>query len=163
MSLRRIVVDNSAVIPAYFPEADNDDFDAGLVNNRARSLVQAIRIRNVSAYVPPSFFREFLNVSTRPLDQPGGWKINHVEEIRAQWEDLLSLPLIVVPHDEIVHHSGVLVFDDHCPAADARYVAAAIHTSADLWMSHEHRDGLAHIARKYIKKVGLLSIEAPSF
>src|SRR2546425_680292 len=81
--------------------------------------------RRVNAYVPPSFFREFLNVATRPLFERGRRIDELREEIRAHWDDLLSLPLIVVPLREIDHHSGALVFDDLCPAADAWYVAAA--------------------------------------
>src|SRR5580698_2745476 len=97
MNLPRIVVDNSAMLPAFFPEAEHGAFDAGLVTNRARALVQAIRARRVSAFVPPSFFREFLNTATWELYRPGGWDSEQAERIRVQWEDLLSLKLIVVP------------------------------------------------------------------
>ena len=162
MSLPRIVVDNSAVLPAFFPEAENAAFDAGLVTNRSVSLVRAIRVRRVNAYVPPSFFREFLNVATRPLFERGGRTDALREEIRAQWNDLLSLPLIVVPLPEIVHHSGSLVFDEACPAADTWYVAAAIHTGATFWMSHEHSDGLVAVSSRHIT-VRLLSKETPNY
>ena len=55
MSLPRIVLDNSAALPAFFPETRNDYYDAGLVTNRARSLIQTIRAGRVHAYVPPTF------------------------------------------------------------------------------------------------------------
>ena len=58
-----------AVLPAYFREPESTVFDAGLVTNRAVALVHAIRLRRVNAYVPPSFYREFLNVATRPLNE----------------------------------------------------------------------------------------------
>jgi hypothetical protein len=162
MSLSRIVVDNSAILPAYFPESGDRLFDAGLVTNRARALVQAIRVRQVNAYVPPSFFREFLNVASQPLYQPGGRTTDQVEHIRAQWEDLLSLPLIVVPLDPLIHQCGNFVFNDFCPAADTWYVAAAVHTRATFWISHEHSDGLAGIASKYVD-VKVLSKSAPNY
>jgi len=162
MSLPRIVVDNSAILPAFFAEKENDIFNAGLVTNRARALVNAIRMRRVDAFVPPSFYREFLNVSTRSLYEPGGRTHETTEAIREQWEDLLLLGLIPVRLDEIVHHSGILVFEDSCPAADAWYIAAAIHANARLWISHEHRDGLVAIAKKHVD-VRLLSDEAPKY
>jgi hypothetical protein len=162
MSLARIVLDNSAIIPAYFPQASSPNFDAGLVTNRARALVHAVRLRRVDAFVPPSFFREFLNVVTTPLYQPGGWASRFADEIRAHWEDLLSLPLIHIPVEEILHHSGILAFEDHCPSADTWYVAAAVHASATLWMSHEHKDGLFTIANRLVN-VRLLSNESPGY
>ena len=162
MSLPRVVVDNSAVLPAFFPEAGSAAFDARLVTNRAVALVHAIRTRRVNAYVPPSFFREFLNVATRPLYERGGRSDELREEIRGQWEDLLSLPLIVVPSQEIIHHSGILAFDDFCPAADTWYVAAAVHARATFWMSHEHTDGLFAIASRHVE-VRLLSRDAANY
>lgn len=162
MSLPRIVVDNSAMLPAFFPEEESERFDAGLVTNRARALVNAIRLRRVNAYVPPMFFREFLNVATIPLDRPGGRAGEHVERVRAQWDDLLSLPLFEVPLKEIKHHSGILSFDDRCPAADSWYVAAAVHAAATLWISHEHRDGLVAVAQRHVN-VRLLSREGVDY
>lgn len=162
MSLPRIVVDNSAMIPAFFPEEDSTAFDARLVTHRARSLVRAIRLRRVNAYVPPSFFREFLNVATAPLGQPQGKSRQAVEQIRAQWDDLLLLPLITVPLQELLHLSAMLTFDDSCPAPDAWYVAAAINTRATLWISHSHRDGLVSVASRH-RPVRLLSEETPAY
>lgn len=162
MELQRVVLDNSAVIPAYFPESQNPLFDAGLITNRSRSLLHAIRTRRVNAFVPPSFFREFLNVSTRPLFQPGQKDPLVAEGIRSQWDDLLSLPLVIVDTEDILHRVGGLVFDAGCPAADAWYVAAAMHAQATFWMSHEHGDGLAAIAAKHVP-VGMLSKQMPAF
>jgi hypothetical protein len=162
MNLPRIVVDNSAMLPAFFPEAEHNSFDAGLVTNRARALVQAIRTRRVNAFVPPSFFREFLNTATWELLRPGGWDSQRAERIRAQWDDLLSLNLIVIPLHEILHHSATLVFENACPAPDAWYVAAAVHARAVFWMSHEHRDGLVKVASTYVA-VRLLSQEAVDY
>lgn len=162
MSLPHVVVDNSAILPAYFPEKDRIEFDAGLVTNRSRALVHAIRMRRVNAYVPPSFFREFLNVATMPLYQPGGWKEDLIEQIRGQWEDLLLLPLIVVPTSEILHFSGILAFEERCPATDTWYVAAAANSKATFWMSHEHRDGLVTVAKRHAR-VRLLVDEAPDY
>jgi len=162
MNLPRVVVDNSAVLPAFFPEAGSSAFDAGLVTNRAVALVHAIRMRRVSGYVPPSFYREFLNVATRPMNERGGRSDQIREEIRAQWEDLLSLPLVVVPLQEIIHHAGTLALDDFCPAADAWYVAAAVHARATFWMSHDHTDGLVAVASRHVA-VRLLSKEAPNY
>lgn len=162
MSLRRIVVDNSAMQPAFFPEPRSDHFDAGLVTNRARSLVNAVRLSRVRAYVPPSFFREFLNVALARLDARGGRTADDVDYVRAQWDDLLTLGLITVPLEEIVHHSGILALDEQCPPADAWYVAAAVHARADFWMSHEHSDGLVAAASRHVK-VRLLSKEAVDY
>ena len=46
--------------------------------------------------------------------------------------------------------------EDACPAADAWYLAAAMHAKADFWISHEHKDGLVAIAAKHVT-VRLLS------
>jgi hypothetical protein len=112
MSLTRIVVDNSAMLPAFFPEERSAQFDAGVVTNRARSLVHAIRLRRVNAFVPPSFFREFLNVAiTRAEAGADSRDAATLERVRDQWYDLLSLPLIPIPVGEIIHHSGTLALD----------------------------------------------------
>ena len=162
MSRPRVVVDNSAILPAYIPEEENDLFDAGLLNSRSRSLVAAIRRERVQAFVPPSFFREFLNVATKPLFKPGGRTESKSEEIQAHWEDLLILPLQTARLESIIGRSGELVFDAGCPAADAWYVAAAEHAQATLWMSHEHRDGLFEIASRHVA-VRLLSRDTPNY
>jgi hypothetical protein len=162
MNLPRVVVDNSAILPAFFPEVGDKLFDSGLVTNRSRALVQAIRTRRVKAYVPPSFFREFLHTATFGLSKPGGWNDLKAAEVRAQWDELIALKLIAVPLDEIIDHSAILTFQDRCPATDSWYVAAAVHARAEFWMSHEHKDGLVTVASKHIK-VRLLSTEAPSY
>ena len=162
MSLPRVVVDNSAMLPAFFPEAQSPHFDAGAVTNRARTLVHAIRTRRVNAFVPPSFFREFLNVSIQRLDSRGGRRGDALEHVRAQWEDLLLLPLITVHLDKIIYRSGELALDEQCPPEDSWYVAAATHAGATLWMSHAHRDGLAEVAAKHVE-VRLLSVESPRY
>lgn len=162
MSLPRIVVDNSAVLPAYFPEDRATAFNPRTVNQRAESLVHAIRARRVNAFVPPSFFREFLNVATRPLDARSGHAAETREMIHAQWLDLLTLPLIVIPVREIAHVSGELFFNDQCPAPDTWYVAAAIHAKATLWVSHDHSDGLVRAASRHVA-VRLLSREPVSY
>lgn len=162
MSRPRIVIDNSAILPAYFPEGESTHFDAGLVTNRARGLVRAIRTRAVNAFVPPSFFREFLNVATRPLFERGGQVDDRKEAIREQWNDLLSLPLAVVPVEKLLYDAGVLVLDDACPAADAWYVAAAMNARATLWMSHDHSDGLVAVASRHVN-VRLLAKDAGKY
>lgn len=162
MSLSLIVVDNSAIVPAFFPEEKSPHFDAGLVTNRSRALVLAIRLRRVQAFVPPSFYREFLNGASRPLEQRSGSNNDTREWVREQWSDLLTLPLSVVPIDRISHHAGTLVLDDRCPAADAWYVVAAVETKATFWMSHRHVDGLYEVASQHVD-VKLLADTAPGF
>jgi predicted nucleic acid-binding protein len=162
MKLPRIVLDNSAALPAFFPEAESLHYDAGLVTNRAKSLIHAIGVGRVRAYVPASFFREFLNVISYPLFVPGKKDADLKQQIQVQWENLLSLNLIVVQTKEIMHHSGILTFEDGCPAADSWYVAAAAHAHADLWMSHEHKDGLVAVASKHVV-VRMLSKEAANY
>ncbi len=163
MSLPRIVVDNSAVIPAFLPEERNDHYDAGLVSNRSRRLVHAIRTRRVNAYVPPSFFREFLHVAVTRATQTGPRAAGALERVREHWEDLLTLDLIPVRLKDIIFfRTGLLTFDDFCPPADSWYVAAAINTGATFWMSHQHSDGLFAVASKYVR-VQLLSASAPEY
>jgi predicted nucleic acid-binding protein len=160
VSLPRIVVDNSAIIPAYLPEDASDSYDAGLVTNRARALVRAIRLRRVNAYVPPSFFREFLNVIVARIGQSRDRQL--FDQAREHWEDLLDLRLNTVPLKDLLPLLGPLTFDDFCPPADSWYVAAAMQTTATFWISHEHSDGLVEVARRHIT-VRLLSVEAPDF
>lgn len=162
MSLPRIVVDNSAVIPAFLPEERNDHYDAGLVTNRSRRLVQAIRTRRVNAYVPPSFFREFLHVAVTRAPQAGLRVAGSLERVRAHWEDLLTLDLIPVQLKNIIRRTGPLTFDDFCPPADSWYVAAAIDANATFWMSHKHNDDLFAVASKYVP-VRLLSTTSPEY
>lgn len=162
MSLPRVVVDNSAMQPAFFPEVTNEHFDAGLVTNRARTLVHAIRLRRVNAYVPPSFFREFLNVAIRRFDDGGERRGRDLKFVRGQWEELLTLPLIVTPLNGITATTTQLAFEDLCPPEDTWYVAAALHAGATFWMSHAHRDGLLSVATRHVP-VRLLSEEPPSY
>ncbi len=162
MSLPRIVLDNSAVVPAFLPEARSDHYDAGLVSNRSRGLVHAVRTRRVNAHVPPSFFREFLNVAVLRASRSGPRSAAALNGVRDMWDDLLTLGLIPVPLIDILHLPGPLTFDDFCPPADAWYVAAAIHTDATLWMSHKHSDELFAVASKHVQ-VQLLSTTAPPY
>jgi hypothetical protein len=160
MSLPRIVVDNSALLPAFFPESSSVHFDAGLVTNRSRALVHAIRTRRVNAFVPPSFYREFLNVAV--MRTASTRNAGYLERVRAQWEDLLSLKLINVPLDKILYESGRLTFEELCPAVDAWYVAASVWANATFWMSHAHKNGLVDVAARFAP-VRLLASEAPDY
>jgi predicted nucleic acid-binding protein len=162
MSMPRIVVDNSAIIPFYFPERESSSYDAGLVNNRSRALVAAIRLRRVQALVPPSFYREILNVAVRPIFDPGGCRQENISAIRAQWEDLLILPLQTSRLEQIIGLSGQFVFEEKCPAPDAWYVATAKHADATFWMSHDHADGLFAVASQHVT-VKLLSDDTPNY
>ena len=63
---------------------------------------------------------------------------------------------------DIIDQSAILTFEDRCPAPDSWYVAAAVCTNAELWISHEHKDGLVAIAAKHVK-VRLLSKEPPQY
>lgn len=162
MSLPRIVVDNSAILPAFLPEDRSERYDAGLVTNRSRGLVHAVRMRRVNAYVPPSFFREFLKVAVERASQSGTRSARALDRVREQWDDVLTLGLIPVPLKDVLPLIAALTFDDLCPPEDAWYVAAAMHTDATFWMSHDHGDGLFAVASKHVN-VRLLSRQAANY
>ena len=163
MSVRRVVVDNSALMPAFFPEPTSRLFDAKLVTNRALSLMQAIRLKEVVAYVPPSFYREFLNNVAVLLNERMSvtQRLALREDLVQHWNALLDLPLVTIDVRDIVWRAGDLSLREDCPSADSWYVAAAEHAKAKFWMSHRHRDGLHAIASKFVQ-VGLLSEDSPA-
>jgi hypothetical protein len=41
-----------------------------------------------------------------------------------------------------------LVFSERVSSPDARFLASAIHSDADLWYSHRHRDGIVEAAER---------------
>jgi predicted nucleic acid-binding protein len=158
----QVVVDNSAMLPAFLGEDESSGFDAGLVVNRSRALVRAIRGRQLRAFVPTSFYREFLNNACRLLEGRTSEGVREVqrERVRDRWQELLDLPLVVIEAEPLLVRAGQLSIDEGCPSADSWYVAAAEHADATLWMSHRHRDDLYAAASRHVP-VSLLSDTSP--
>ncbi len=145
---RRIVPDNSVLMPAFFQEEFQFRGNRLDLTRRARPLADAIRMQRVDAFAPDFLIHEFLKQAmekARPRDESPRLDL---ELVNTQVEQFQSLPITYIPCDELIEGTWRLAVDDHLSIADAWYVACAMHCDAELWLSHEHSDGLAeHAAR----------------
>jgi predicted nucleic acid-binding protein len=145
------------MLPAFFREeilVDGQSFD---LSHKAKPIMFAIRLRTVKAFAPVTLAQEFVKVaSDRVLDRTAFQKIDP-EIVRNQIWDFFDLKIVAVPIHEILERALGLVFSDHISANDSWYVACALHTGGELWLSHDHRDGLADKAEKAGATVKLLT------
>jgi predicted nucleic acid-binding protein len=131
---RRIVPDNSVLIPAFFNER---------LSRPARRLADAIRLREVTAFAPEILIHEFMKVGWGKTVDLGE------TEVAVRLDDFLDtlLPNItMVPGAELAQDvmrlrgKGI-----HVP--DSWYAACALRYGAELWVSHAAKDRLVERAR----------------
>ncbi|MGH7213512.1 MAG: type II toxin-antitoxin system VapC family toxin [Tepidisphaeraceae bacterium] len=159
MAERRIVPDNSVMIPAFFPETlpyRGNDFD---LSARARPIAESIRLAEVVAFAPDALFQEFLDVAYRKARPRSGGSSIGFDELEQQFIAFAKLDITTVPAPELAATALDLVRNAEISPADSWYVACAIHTDAEIWVSHEHSDGLIEKAKKVHRAVHTLTAE----
>jgi predicted nucleic acid-binding protein len=147
--VRLIVADTSVLVAAFFPETmtfgDGGVFD---LSARAKPVADLIRAGLVRCYSPDLLLVEFLaTAAKKAIDRQSSAKFD-VEEVRSLVNDFLTLPLAPVDGSTIAPIAADLVLTERVSPPDSWFVAAAIHTNAELWYSHRHRDGIVEAAER---------------
>ena len=75
------------------------------------------------------------------------------DELTERYYSFLSLRITPIPASELAAAAFDLSVRGGIATADSWYVACAMFAGADLWVSHEHADGLIDAARRYHKRV----------
>jgi len=164
MGKRRIIVpDASVMIPAFFQETGDYLGHSFNYTRRAKPLADAICLRKVTAIAPDLLFHEFAKVAVRKISE--GFPSEVAEQ---QFQAFLRLAIRLeparVPLAEGALVEGALaerawdyMTNGRLAPADSWYVACAVIHDAELWISHEHTDGLVKNARAIHPKVYLLT------
>jgi predicted nucleic acid-binding protein len=159
MSARRIVPDNSVLIPAFFKETlvfGGNSFD---LSRRSRRVAEAIRGGAVRAFAPDLLHQEFLEVAYRKARPRSGIPVIDLETMKEQFLAFASLRITAVPASELTSTALDLVRSADISPADSWYVACALHADAELWISHDHADKLVDKARSARAKVFTLTTD----
>jgi hypothetical protein len=160
--LRRIVPDTGVIVAAFFETLVGASFFD--VTPRARSLLQQIRIRAVISFAPDQLISEVMKVC---FEKCGGRNRHRVPNLTsydaaAFVNDFLELPISFVCARELHHTALDLVLLNDVPPPDSWFVACAIQNEAELWLTHECRDGLLGNARNAHNSVHALAARGKS-
>lgn len=157
---RRIVPDASVMVPAFFPEELHIRGRTFRLTQPALRLAAAITSREVAAFAPGLLLHEFLRRAYRKSSPRSGAASVPLEDVQTQVATFLRLPVTYVPMTQLADLAWDLVVNSGVPPPDAWYVACAMQYQAELWISHEHRDGLVAAARSVHSEVFLLTERA---
>ncbi len=156
---RRIVVDTSAIVPAFFPDG------VGRIDRGAAALLNAVRHRHVVAFAPEMLRFEFMSRVIRRIQElrdEGVERDTAVLEMEAQWLSFTNLgkrSLVYTPSEAL----SAIAWDAACryntPPPDSWFLACARLHDAELWMSHPAEDGAGEAAKRYGVVVRYLSHE----
>jgi predicted nucleic acid-binding protein len=152
---RRVVVpDTSVIVAALFPE---------MYSRAASKLVSAIERQAVAAIAPHALIHEFLSVSSSMTSRRSGRKSIDGEVVEAQVEQFFELTRVIdfVRETQIQRQAWRLMQDEGISPPDSWMLACAISgPDAELWVSHEHRDGFVETARRCHRRVFTLASDA---
>lgn len=156
----RIVIDTSAIVPAFFPDGTTR------VDQGAASLLAAIEHSRVVAFAPEVLQAELLKRAARRLDelvQTGIGRGTAVASVEGLWLRFLRARIVYTPAAVL----AAIAWDATCrysaPAPDSWFVACAIHHDAVLWMSHPPKDRAGEQGRRYGADVRYLSQDKADF
>ena len=156
--MRRIVLDNSVVVAAFYPDVLERDGRKINLTARARPLLQAVENYYVQAYAPHSLVNEFLKVShDKAFTRQGVGRVLP-SDVEASLQNLVALPVTYI--DEA---RWLFVWDlttrHRLPPTDAWFLACAMEVQGELWVSHRQKDGFMQAAQAIYGDVHLLSDE----
>src|SRR3990172_11483515 len=143
---RRVVPDNSVMIPAFFKELHKLDGISIDLTNKAKRLLAAIQTREVVCFAPDILQHEFLKTAFKKMSNREQYPEIPFAVADGKVRDFRGLGIIYVPHKELVEHAWRLMTEYKISPADCWYVACAILHDAELWISHPHKDQLAKSA-----------------
>lgn len=159
---RRIVPDNSVMMPAFFHERiefRGNPFD---LSHRAKPPVDAIRMHRVDAHAPDLLMYEFMRRAHEKTSVRKGGAGLDAAAVERQILDFLRLSQEIryQPATELVEDAWNLMLNRQIPPPDSWYLACARYWDAELWISSgEQRDHFAQHARKVYRNVHLLTEE----
>ena len=157
MAHRRIVPDASVMLPAFFPEVlelGGSTFD---LTKRALPVLHQIRLASVRAFAPEHLRHEFIHNAREKASPRTGAGQTGADDAFRRIEEMLSLPIVYVPGRAIADVALDVIRRFSISTADAWYLACAIHADAELWLSHEHADGIVQLARQVHPHVHVLT------
>lgn len=156
---RRIVPDNSVMVPAFFPETIEFRDNPFSLTQRAEPLADAFRMRDVEGWAPDLLVHEFVGRACEKMSARQGAQRLDLDVIDPQVNGFLTLPIVYVPLRELAERAWDLMMRHPIRPPDVWYLACAIHCDAELWISHEHEDRFAQHARQVYGNVHLLTEE----
>ena len=156
---RRIVPDASVILPGLFQETIQHRGNPFNLTQRAKPLVDAVRRRAVLARAPDVLIHEFTKWAHEKTSARKGAAGLDTSTVERQLFDFLSLEITYEPASRIARIAWGLMRNHQISPPDSWYLACAIRADAELWISHEHKDGFARNARKIHRKVHLLTEE----
>jgi predicted nucleic acid-binding protein len=157
MAHRRVVADASVLLPAFFPEIllyQGGEFD---LSRRARPLAASIRSHRVSAFAPEILRHEFIDAARKKADTRTAAGVISIDAAYKRIDDFLDLPIVYVPGKQICVMAIDLMRKLSLSTADSWYLACAIHTDSEFWISHEHSDQLVGLARREHEQTYMLT------
>lgn len=153
---RRIVPDTSALVPAFFPDADSR------INRRSSALLAAIQSGAAVAFAPDLLQAEFLKRALRRLDElarASDHRDDATEDVEAQWINFLRTRIIYTPAPQLAATAWDAACRHALPPPDSWFAACARHHDAELWLSHPPADRAGEHGRRYGVDVRYLSAE----
>jgi hypothetical protein len=154
---RRIVPDNSVMLPAFFEERiqyGGQPFD---LSRRAHSLLGAIQSKSVVTFAPEVLLHEFTNkVVEYAWPRAGAPRIDPADA-KLQAPAFFRLPITYVPGRRLERHAWTYMTEHRVAPPDSWYLACAVEFDAELWLSHSHADHFAETARSLYAKVYTLT------
>lgn len=156
MGKRRIIVpDASVMLPAFFQETRDYRGNAFDYTRRAKPIADAIRRSNVIAVAPDLLYHEFAKRAVVKLHDNPALGVTVVD---SQFQAFLQLPIRMAPaRGRLADLAWRYMTGHSIPPPDSWYLACAVLHQAELWISHDHKDGLAQSARKVYPRVYLLT------
>jgi hypothetical protein len=157
-NLRRIVPDASVVLAARFPQTMVGR-ELTNVSRRAVPLLNQIGVGAAIAFAPDQLLVEVMTIAYRICTERSGAKYVGLTREHAEnaVTETIKLPINYVPATTLAPIALDLVQSKRIPPPDSWYVACAIYHDAELWISHNHSDGLIERARAAFPQVHALS------
>src|SRR5262249_24994396 len=120
------------------------------LSKRAEPLIDAVTRRTVVAFAPDALTYEIMKRLAGKISARAGWKRKEIDDVESQKESFLMLPITFVPAKELAARAWELMCKENLSPPDSWYVACAEQHHAELWVSHDHADGLVENARRIL-------------
>jgi len=139
MSRRVLVPDTSVLVAAHFPEQSS---------RQAERLVRAIYSQQVTAFAPCSASNEFLKTALEKCASRSSAQRVALQIATDQVQRFFQLGLTMISTYHLQEQAWVLMSEHQISPPDSWFLACAMMTNAELWLTHDHRDGFVEAARR---------------
>ena len=140
MQKRRVVLDNSVVLPMFFKEEMKVAGDTFKASRRAAPILTAIACGRVIGFAPSILMFEFVKCAMRKALGP--------EITKRQIAEFRGLPLVYTEMNDLFEDALRMVEDYKVPSTDAWYAACAKQRDAELWILSPPKDKFVTAAAK---------------